>query len=609
MQRYLYPLFVCIRLIFAGLICSRGATAAPHITAALSIEAYDLAVHPTTNRLYVSTQTEVRVLDGSTHQTLHTIPTNGDTRIEIDVEDNRIFLIGSGYGLNNNRLTLLDGSDHSILQSVLLDDPENKPDSAYNPVTHRFYMTDQGCSRPECKSFIAVYDGATLQHEEWITTERNPGEIVMDTGLNQAYVIYPGLNVLSVIDGSTETLVTNIPLPAPLKQIALDPKTHILYGLETGTDGITVIDGTQRKVLGRHPFPSEKRWNTMAFNAATGEIVLYWLSDQSSFHLESWTWDQKLFWWKGDTTPDGTISFDRSLTLGNQVWGWLRYPPYGLWFNPNTGRLYANYGDSGWNGTQERKLLIIEEGPPVDVTPPTMTVTSENQPNAAGWFRENVPLKFIAHDNPGGLGVESITLRQSCCGSRPIPWIAGHTQEEQIDYILSDSSFRNRSTELEYIVRDYAGNEYTGRYAANIDVALPVTRFRLTRTPEENVQVTLIPADTDGSGVADTWYSLDNDAVVNYTGPFVVALDRAHEVKYYSRDIAGNEEAVQSLLLHRSGDVNGDEQVNVGDVTQLLQSVTASKATTPQQLVAGDLDGNGHLSILDAVRLLRRIAG
>lgn len=61
-----------------------------------------------------------------------------------------------------------------------------------------------------------------------------------------------------------------------------------------------------------------------------------------------------------------------------------------------------------------------------------------------------------------------------------------------------------------------------------------------------SVKVTLSATDS-GSGVAATFYGLDGGAYVTYSSPFTVSAIGTHTLHYYSRDVAGNTEAVHSL--------------------------------------------------------------
>jgi len=60
-------------------------------------------------------------------------------------------------------------------------------------------------------------------------------------------------------------------------------------------------------------------------------------------------------------------------------------------------------------------------------------------------------------------------------------------------------------------------------------------------------------------------------------------------------------EAPQVVL----GDVNGDGKVSVADATLALRFAVGMQKPTASQLQAGDLDGNGKIEVKEVTRILR----
>ena len=107
----------------------------------------------------------------------------------------------------------------------------------------------------------------------------------------------------------------------------------------------------------------------------------------------------------------------------------------------------------------------------------------------------------------------------------------------------------------EYRSADGLGNrEAVQSLQVRIDTVPPVTTEDLTGTPGLNgwyrsaVQVDLAAGDAT-SGVAVTRYRIDGGAWQAYSGPFTISSDGNHTVEYYSEDVAGNREAVQSVQV------------------------------------------------------------
>ena len=112
----------------------------------------------------------------------------------------------------------------------------------------------------------------------------------------------------------------------------------------------------------------------------------------------------------------------------------------------------------------------------------------------------------------------------------------------------------NGPVTYQYKAIDEAGNETTGSCTLNFDTTAPATDDSSTpalasdgdsawRTTSQTV--TLEAADSGGSGLADTYYTLDG-VQHTYAGPFEVSGDGSHAITYWSTDAAGNAEAAHS---------------------------------------------------------------
>jgi len=87
------------------------------------------------------------------------------------------------------------------------------------------------------------------------------------------------------------------------------------------------------------------------------------------------------------------------------------------------------------------------------------------------------------------------------------------------------------------------------------DLVVPNTQITTSGTSGSNgwyvsnVTVTLSSSD-DNSGIMSTKYSLDGGATyLNYTAPFIVTQEGISDIKYYSIDNAGNNEAIKNLQI------------------------------------------------------------
>ncbi len=106
----------------------------------------------------------------------------------------------------------------------------------------------------------------------------------------------------------------------------------------------------------------------------------------------------------------------------------------------------------------------------------------------------------------------------------------------EVDYYVTDSSTGQSPLQTGYV---------------NIDTVAPTTSAPAlqangwTGWSNASVVVTLSASD-DRSGVAATYYTVDNGSKTTYQGPFVVSSDGSHAITYWSVDKAGNAEVPQT---------------------------------------------------------------
>lgn len=91
---------------------------------------------------------------------------------------------------------------------------------------------------------------------------------------------------------------------------------------------------------------------------------------------------------------------------------------------------------------------------------------------------------------------------------------------------------------------------------APADTIPPTTTIQLSGTTGNNdwfispVEVTLTATDNDGgSGVAATYYQINNGEVQTYSGAFMLNQDGIYEIRYWSEDNAGNVEEAQENIV------------------------------------------------------------
>ena len=160
----------------------------------------------------------------------------------------------------------------------------------------------------------------------------------------------------------------------------------------------------------------------------------------------------------------------------------------------------------------------------IDGTPPTLAFgTATPAPGTGGWNTTPVSVPFTTADATSG--------------------VATATPASPLHFTSQGKNLSKSVT-----VSDLAGKTKTFTFSGiNLDVTPPVTTAAVTGvTTAAGGQVTLAAKD-NLSGVAATFYSLDDGPTLTYSAPFTVAPPGPHSVAYWSRDVAGNQATPGSL--------------------------------------------------------------
>ena len=244
----------------------------------------------------------------------------------------------------------------------------------------------------------------------------------------------------------------------------------------------------------------------------------------------------------------------------------------------------------------------------LDETAPSIKGSADRAANAAGWYKDDVTVSFLAGDELSG--VDTFTAPktlgegedQSVTGTATD--VAGNTGEDTVADIDIDKTapaltgaattdpnaagwYRGdvtvhwtASDELSGLdgaaptdetitaegdalsasatVADKAGNEKTATVGpVKIDRTAPTTTVHVTELPDsgwytDDVTVTLNPAD-NLSGVAKTFYKVDGGEAQEYTDTLSHGLNGKHTIAFWSVDKAGNAEKANEVEVRIDG--------------------------------------------------------
>src|SRR6266571_1819043 len=236
-----------------------------------------LAYDPHNNELYATTLqgSAVSVVNASSGSVIKNIPIHyGEYCIAYDSQDHRI------YVANNNQFTptlsVIDDASNTIIATV----PEgrNPLNLAYDPTNNDIYVTHYSPELESLEDFVTVVSASTNTVVANITVGPRATRILFDPANNDIYVGHTGVNggmgEVSIISGSTNTLIATVPVKVTPNLTGLglvyDPVDNEVFVTnqfpgwpEGGTPSniVSVIDGNTNTLAGNL---------TLGFNPADG---------------------------------------------------------------------------------------------------------------------------------------------------------------------------------------------------------------------------------------------------------------------------------------------------------------------------------------------------
>jgi hypothetical protein len=222
----------------------------------------------------------------------------------------------------------------------------------------------------------------------------------------------------------------------------------------------------------------------------------------------------------------------------------------------------------------------------IDATAPVTTSHLTGTAGLSGWYRSGVQVALAATDATSGVASTSYKIDGGAAHTYTVPFL-----------VTGDGTHT-----VTFFSVDRAGNvESTKTVTVKIDTTPPGTTSYLYGLDGHNhqysgdVRVVLASADPT-SGVAATFFRVDNGAYALYHGDFFVRGVGQHQVTYYGVDKAGNVEPLRTVsfsiyALPPRLWVNGVPPVNLGTNLRLpVAGVTAAGATVAVTVT----DVHGH---------------
>lgn len=195
---------------------------------------YLVAVNRTTNKIYVAsagTSPGISVIDGSTNTVSASIAaSNNCFGVCVNEVDNRFYV-----GRADGNVLVYNGSTNELITTIATSGLKTQH-LGYNPVTKMLYAANYDSGT------VSVINVGTNSLVTTVAVGTNPGEMGIDTMTNTIYVCNAG--GISVIDGSNNTVLWNIPIPVAACGIAFDDATGLMYYSLTSSNKVLMFNSS-----------------------------------------------------------------------------------------------------------------------------------------------------------------------------------------------------------------------------------------------------------------------------------------------------------------------------------------------------------------------------
>jgi len=202
-----------------------------------------VAVNPTTNKVYITNEESrsVSEIDGKTHTLLlgphgdnlsrqnlynRIIPkgfkvASGPSSIDVNPLTNKIYV---GYGISN-KISVFDSNNYHLIKNIAVEAGIKK--IAINPSTNKIYIANQDAKD------ISVVDGDSDSLMVNIPIRGGPFDISIDP-FGNIYVTSRELNILSVIDSTTDRIISTVAIYSNSSSLSVNQLTHKVYVANQG---------------------------------------------------------------------------------------------------------------------------------------------------------------------------------------------------------------------------------------------------------------------------------------------------------------------------------------------------------------------------------------
>ena len=217
-------------------------------------EAYPtaVAVNPVTNEIYVASESsnDVTVIDGASDADVAVVPAGTNPfAMAVNPVTNKTYVANIGNACTPTTsacgsITVINGATRAATN--ITDPNASAPrDVAINPVTNKIYVANSWSNN------LTVIDGSTDTIVATVPAGAAPYAVAVNPSTNKIYVANKNSGTITVVDGSTDTVATGVSVSNGSVALAVDIATNKIYVVNNGI--VTVIDGSTDTVAGTVP--------------------------------------------------------------------------------------------------------------------------------------------------------------------------------------------------------------------------------------------------------------------------------------------------------------------------------------------------------------------
>jgi YVTN family beta-propeller protein len=210
-----------------------------------------IAVNPNTDRIYVVGEysEHLSAINGVTNSVVATIPLNGKGwTVAVNPTTNRIYCVVYNYD-NPPYVLVIDGETNSVIASIPSPRTGASGAIAVNPATNRIYWTHPSWT----SNNISVIDGTTNTIIHTFGAGSGLYDVAVNPITNRIYVLRMYEDSILVLNGNTDSVVDVVQVGDFPYGVAVDTITNRIYVSNGYSDNVSVIDGVSNSVVATIP--------------------------------------------------------------------------------------------------------------------------------------------------------------------------------------------------------------------------------------------------------------------------------------------------------------------------------------------------------------------